>query len=218
MGLTTLLMVMNPRSLLECVTTIGALKGVDRAWLRGYTEHELEVVVTDLVAETDYDRYTIICDDSVVTQHALDLTLDLHDAGHPVTTAYCNLDLGENQGVVNLTRSPLIGDRPTVDSYDLYTLATVQGWHEPVVPTWFSGMSFTTMSRELWLRYPFRTFGGEPGFGSDFALCKRLQDDKIPIVAARDALTVHVKETWNQGDKNPRARVVTGHGSVEWDT
>lgn len=203
-----LLVVLNPRKIEECLAAFDALP-IDRLWIRNMSEYQIQEAWPQVMAEaTGYDRLILASDDGIPRPHALRLVLDALDAGHPVATAYSNLSSTDFR--VNLTKQPT-KDAPSEDAYDLWHFNEVQAHRDPLVPTYFTGMCLTGMSRELWVKYPFQTFWDEPpGSCSDFVLSKRLVNAGVPIVACRDAFVFHVKETWNQADREVRKRLYIG--------
>lgn len=196
----TLLMVMHARQIPECETAISSLKGIDIAWLTGYTESQLVQVIADLIESTDYDRYSVISDDASPSQAALDLVLHLHDE-HPqaVTCGIVNVDEASNLTTYN--PQPLTGTIPALEAYSLtpyYDLLDL-----PPVPlrTYFHGMALATMTRSLWQRFPFGVFGEDSrGWASDFHQCLRLQAASIPILTHKHAFIRHHKAVANQSD------------------
>lgn len=194
-------MVMNPRHIPECIRSIGSLM-VDQAWLSFYPENELPI--NDVVASTSYDRYTLVSDDTVVPQTALDAVLEAHDE-YPdaVVTGYSRL--AEDDERVNLVSEPLRSREPGVDAYSLMTQEMVDAM-PPVFETWFAGYSLTTASRDAWLECP------HPGRGNanDFYQSQLFVDSGRRILAARDGKIEHVKERWNQPDQDPRKALFVG--------
>jgi hypothetical protein len=209
-------MIFHPREIPECMATLRRLP-IDKVWLTGYTEAELEGVVPEVIADAKgYTHVLAESDDGIVPPQALAAVLQLLERGHPVVTGYSNLDQIDFR--VNLTRSPFRElAYAAADDYDLYHLSDVMAWPEPAVPTYFAAYALTGMSREMWLRYPFQTTG--EGWASDWDLSCRLQADGIPIVAAREGFTYHVKEVVGQLDEAPEKRLLVGELEpvVEWD-
>jgi hypothetical protein len=202
-----LLMVMNPRLIDECVRSISALE-VDKAWLIGYTEAQLEEAVPALVSDTDYDRYVIVSDDVVVTPRALEVVVEQGDGRPDVVTGWTNLDTtDEGLRMTSVTSAPFTAYESTAEQYRWTPMReVVRG--AAVRRTWFAGMCLTSMSRDSWLRFPFGTFNGG-GFSSDFDLSWRLQQAGVPVWALRDAGVFHVKECtspWRL-DAEPRKRL-----------
>lgn len=209
-----LLLVLNPRRIPECIEAIEALK-VDKAWLTGYTETQLEEAIPEVLAQTDHDPILVLSDDTVPTQEALDAVLDQWAAENSirptVVTGYCNLDVTSQY--VNVTRRPFTTRHSTVDAYDFYSYAEMGDQHPDIpVRTWFAGMCLTCMSRDLWERFPFQTYQER---SSDFALSLRLQEADIPILAPPKAMVWHVKERWNYLDQAPDRRLVVGEIPAE---
>jgi hypothetical protein len=67
------------------------------------------------------------------------------------------------------------------------------------------------MPRDLWRQFPFGAFGGpSSSWASDFHLSHRLRDAGVPMVAARDGYTEHLKERWLELDRDPRKRLLVG--------
>lgn len=198
------LLIMQPREIPECVNSLRQLR-IPKAWFRGFTESELEPVITEFVAEhTEFTHFVIVCDDGIVTQGALDAVLD-RAPYRPVVSGYCNLDLADNMQLVNLRKPPLAAYGETNTS-TLYRLTEVFGNDE--VPTSFVGFSLTCMTRDLWQRFPFQAMGGPPGNSSDWALSSRLWNAGVPMVGAGGAFQLHVKERWNAADTNWAKRLV----------
>lgn len=205
---TDLLVVLNPRKIPECMAAIKGLD-IDLVYLRNMTEAQIAINWGAYIERySKYNRWILVGDDCIPRQHALDAVLAIHDAGHPVVTGWSNLSAEDWRS--NLTKSPLIGDHPTTGAYDLYTCEEVFGWRDPIVPTSLTGFTLACATREFWAAYPFAVYGGHPGYGSDFHFSKRLEYDNIPIVAAREGFCYHVKERWNQGDRDERKRLYIG--------
>lgn len=199
-----LLLVLNPRRIPECIEAIEALT-IDKAWLTGYTEPELQHAIPDLLDTVDHDPVLVLSDDTVPTQQALDVVLAQHEASNhkrpAVATGFCNLDVTSQY--VNLTRAPFRHRHSTEDNYDFFTHAeTVR-----TLRSWFTGMCLTCMSRDLWDRFPFQTYQGR---SSDFMLSLRLQDENVPIFAPSKGMVWHVKERWNYLDQAPDKRLILG--------
>lgn len=204
----SLTVVMNPRRIPECIAGFESLT-TDVAWVTGYAVIELPPIINGLIADTDYDAYTICADDCIVSQDALDAVLALTEAGAPAATGWCRLD--RTHPLVNLTRTPLRGAAPSESSYDFYTAEEVEGWPEPSLPTGFMGMALTTMPRQMWERFPFACFSHRgQGWATDFNLSARLRDAEVPMVAAREGFIDHVKEKWLRGDQAPEKRILVG--------
>lgn len=214
----TLLLIMNPRTIAECLYSMRHLDGVDRAWMQGYCEHGLVDVIAGIVGDTDYDRYAIIADDAVVSQRALDAVLE-HHATMPdgAVSGWSNVDASSD--LSNVMTSDLVAKVPrSTHDYDLLTIDEVRAAPAPFRAR-FSGLALHVMSRELWQRYPFAVFGGSPGWASDYHLSRRLQEDDVPLVVHPRGEVHHVKETWNRMDDDPRKKLQVGarHERVVYD-
>jgi hypothetical protein len=209
-----LLMVMNPRTIPQCMEALEALK-IDKVWLKNWTERELVTVIADIVANSDYDTIGLVSDDTIPSQASLDLVLDAFEPT-AVYTGYCNLD--EGRAEVNLSVAPLlVKDVATVDCYSFPTRQEVDD-SEGLYRSYFTGFAFTFMSREMWLKYPFDCIG-DPGYQSDYRLCVRLQQDEVPIFAPPGAFMTHLR--LNESTKHLEGGTVIvgeGRGRVVWDT
>jgi hypothetical protein len=204
----TLLLIMNPRSIPECIDAIRDLRGIDKAWLSYYTELELEQIIPTLIDQLDYRRISIISDDTTPTQAALDEVLELHDAlDEPDNASACGwVNIDASCGLSTFHPQPLRGTGP---SRDTYRFATLDDAHKisNVQRTYFHAMTFHTMTRELWQRYPFATYNG---CASDLHQCVRLQADNVPIYTTRNAYVAHVKEIRDQLDTAHHKRLLIG--------
>jgi len=200
------LVILNARNLVQFHGAVSELD-TPKLWLTGYTEAELADGVFDsAISDTPYDFYVVVSDDAIVRQHALSGVLEALEEGAPVATGYSQRT--HSDWVVNVTSGPLRTKHPSAESYDFRLYKEVVSWPEPLVPTWFTGMSLTGMSREMWQKYPFGCFtnGQESGYASDFHLSRRLQDHKVPIVAVREAFCYHWRTEW-QHTNNPEDEV-----------
>ena len=208
-----LLLVCNPRNIVECVDSIRRLP-VDQAWLTGYREHDLVDIIDGVVREHDEYTHILACsDDAVIPAFALHAVLCALEDEHPVVTGYSNLDAEDMR--VNLTRRPFTNTHTsTMEDYDLYHLSDVLGWPGDIIPTFFAGYALTGMNRDTWMRYGYRS----DGVPSDFNLACRLQSDSVPVVACKQAFMWHVKEKINLPDREHRKRLLIGEvePTVSW--
>lgn len=202
----TLLVILNPRAIPECIDALRDLRGVDKAWLSYYNEQQLETIFPQLINELEYRRIVTISDDTTPTQTALDQVLDLADE-YPdaVATGWCNLDAVSDRCTFNPL--PLRNSSgPTLDAYSFTSTETARALTEPA-RTYFHGFALATMSRDLWKRYPFASYNGH---ASDYHQCVRLQADNVPIYTIGAAEVHHVKETANRLDQAHDKRLLIG--------
>lgn len=195
-----LLVVLNPRTIRECVSAFNELD-IDRLWIRNMTEKQIQDAWPAILDRaSNHDRVFVVSDDVIVRPQALEAVRTLEGE---VVTGYCNLSSDDFR--VNLTKQPLRTEFPTIEAYDFYSLAEVMEHPAETVPTWFAGMCLTGMSVELWEEFPFQVTSS--GAQTDFSLSKRLEAAGIPIAAAREGFCWHVKEQWNRLDREPRKRL-----------
>lgn len=221
MNVNPLLFVMFPRRIQRCVGALNALD-IDKVYLSCMWQAEIAPEIARIVREHDeYTHFLIISDDGAPEQQALDRVLWGLDAGFPVVTGYCNLD--EKSPLVNLTSRPFaIKDRPVWSDYAWMGRAEVEAYPGDYITTHFAGLALTGMSREMWLRYPFAviTKPDDPrGYGSDWYLCRRLQDDGVSIVAPVGAFMEHLKEdSMTQAVTDRERRLLIGKlpPEVQW--
>lgn len=210
-----LLLVMNPRRIDVSIRAIRSLQ-IDKVWLQNYTEHDLERVIPSVLAACDHDPIGIISDDSLPTNDALRLILDAYEPSS-VYTGYCNVDT--HTDVVNLSVAPLvIQHEATTDCYTMPTRQHIEEAASALVRTWFAGFALTFMARRLWDAYPFDALG-EPGVQSDYALCRRLQADEVPIWAVRGAFIEHLRGPDMTTNAIDGGRLLVGAepGRVVWE-
>jgi hypothetical protein len=206
-----LLMVMNPRTIPQCMKAINALD-IPKVFLKNWSERQLVDVIADVVESADFDTIGLLSDDTVPPQSSLDLVLDAFEPS-AVYTGYCNID--ELDGNVNLSSKPLrIQEQAGADCYTFPTREHVEKG-KGLFRSYFTGFAFTFMSRDMWLQYPFDCVG-DPGYQSDYRLSVRLQQDGVPIWAPRGAFMEHLRR--GQSTQHlTGGKVVIGNGSVVWD-
>lgn len=194
---------------------------IAKLWLSGYTENELagngqDSVFAWALDNSDFDHYIVVSDDALVRQPCLDAVTRALDEGCEVATGYSQRS--HTDMTVNVTDGPLRDSRPTVEAYTFRQLREVISWPEPLVPTWFAGMSCTGMSAEMWRKFPFGCFtdidsAGEPldrGYASDFHLSRRLQDARVPVYCVREAFCYHWRNEWQHTNHPDDDRVLVG--------
>lgn len=213
--MTDALVILNPRDIPEVKDAIADLD-IPKLWLTGYTERELAASVFDYaLRETSFDRYLVVSDDIIIRRPALDAVLQALDDGIEVATGYSQRS--HTDWTVNVTAGPLRDSRPTVGAYDFRQYREIISWPEPLVPTWFAGMSITGMSREMWQRFPFGCFtdgDSDAGYASDFHLSRRLQDERVPVYAVREAFAYHWRHEWAHTNHPDDAPLLIGQVSA----
>ena len=207
-----LLVILNPRNIEACMDAFAELH-IDKAYVRGYTEAEIAADAWDRVMAMKWaDPISIVSDDTIVTQRAVSTVLALHSM-YPrwCVTGWC--PLAEGHDLCNLSRNKLPEGPPNEGSYDFLTCDEARADRGgQLISSSFAGMALTTMSRELWERFPFDVYGGQNGWGfaSDYHLSYRLQQAGVSIVSHRDAEIRHVKKTWNEPDPTPGRELLVG--------
>ncbi len=198
------LVIMNARNIPETLDSIDQLN-IPKLYMQGFTEHGIMTTAFPAVLEHGYDWYWLVSDDVIVRQQALDAVRAVRDTGrHPVVTGYSQFS--HKDWTVNLTSQPLRGLEPSVSSYTFRTFAECVSYPDPIIPTWFTGMSLTGMSSNLWRDFPFMV-DFDPGWASDFHLSRRLQQDGVPIVAAREGFVYHWRHHGLYGKDQRDAKV-----------
>ena len=209
------LMIMNPREIPECLQAFRALK-VPKVWFKGFWQVQLETVVNEWIAGTDYDNYIMASDDLLPTQAALD-EVRRGLASHEVFTGWCRFSPGSPRGALIINDG---GPGPAfdlmfrlyhitgmtihnrLDYFKLRRFASVSDiMKQPdEFPTAHVPFAFTGMRRRLWLEYPYRCehSGRRPhGSSSDYMLSKRLRRDGVPMWAGRAAYFEHLRSLRN---------------------
>lgn len=213
--MSTAVMILNPRDIPYCMTALASL-GYPTCWASYMREPEAAVKINEQIAETSYDRYTVISDDCEPTREALDMVLALHDQNpEKCATGYCNFD--KYLPYVNLCWNKLRPPPPQMDSYRFLKRAEVVALEDEVLTTSFTGLSFTTMTRDLWLRFPLHctSYGGQ----MDYQLSYELQEAQVPVIAHRDAFVLHHKDKFGvYPDASPEKKLLVDirPPSVSW--
>jgi hypothetical protein len=215
------LMIMNPREIPECLNAFRSLNGVSKAWFKGYTELQLVPVIKKFIDETDYDYYIMSSDDLVPTQKALDAVIGNLHPSFCVTGWSC---VAPNSDIVNIRLKPdkhlnlmyvvawtfgkVIPDfmkhrllNMTKDRVMPNIASKIRNEMPDVFRTYFVGFSFTAMSRELWIKYPFRVYSGAAFWvnkaGSDISLSNRLYNAGVPMYCVKNAEVLHLRSMAN---------------------
>jgi hypothetical protein len=190
------LVVMNGRNCEPALQSIRELSMfVPIIYMKGFTEREIQEEAFPIVLDYDYDWFWLASDDIIIRQHALRAVRKLASK-HAVVTGYSQRS--HSEWTVNLTSQPIRGtfdSSPQPDDYTFREYKDVVSWPSEEIPTWFTGMSLTGMSKVMWQQFPFECIG-DPGWCSDFSISHRLQTAQVPIVGARDAFCYHWRNDW----------------------
>lgn len=204
-------LVMNARTIPECLDSYHELP-CDYVLMTGYTEGELVRVMATIVENTAYDHYIVTSDDVVNERNAFAaVEHELAERGR--TTGYCRITPYTKW--VNVVRSPLHGEPPATLRYNWYSLFDVNRGAK-VRTTYFFGLCFSGMTRELWQKFPFGAYRGGP-FGwimSDYHLSYRLQKAGYDLTFNTGARFVHLSHHADYliGQAKPRCTLYTPEG------
>jgi hypothetical protein len=170
--------------------------GIDKLWIYGHTEYELAQAVHAFLSEHDeYSHATLMPDDAIVSQQALDRVLDTA-AAHPdaAVGGWSNCDFTHRYA--NIGTTPLLQSEPrSMSDYGHLLSIDEIAEREHPFPASFCGHTLFTMPRALWLDDATRLqpLGAAPGWGSDYSQCKRLQDAGIALYVDPLAFAGHLK-------------------------
>lgn len=205
----SLLIVLNPRTIPACMTQF-RWAPLDVAYIRGMGEADAIRATSQLIERGGYDRYLIVADDVIVTDTAIRAVVRASRMNPThIVTGYCNLDTSSSY--VNLTRRPLIGDSPDPAAYDFYCRDELPT--NGTIRSGFAGLALTTITRHTAAQLlPLGWYG--TGWASDFHLSKRCERLGVPIIAPTGGFVWHVKERWNEPDKDPAKQLRLGNPHV----
>jgi hypothetical protein len=213
-----LLVILNPRNIPECMSAFAALH-IDKAYVSNYTEAAIaQHAWADLLNRAPWaDPLIVVSDDTIVTQRAVSTVVALAATWPGLcVTGWCPLATGHD--LCNLSDNRLPPGPPQADCYKFLRCDDARAERRDLISTSFTGMALTTMSRDLWQRFPFGVYGAEhggPGFASDYHLSYRLQQAGVPIISHRDAEIDHVKAQWNESDRTPGRELLIGRAAPQ---
>jgi len=210
------LAILNPRAIRECMESLQAIP-TDKVWVERFTEPQLEDIWPGLVGEAKQRGYThmsVQCDDTITPVESWRaLTRNVEAA--PVVTGWCNLQThGDSRA--NVSDEPLGTSGPREENYAFPTAWDVlTGPH--LRRTYFAGLCLTTMSVEMWAKYPLAPCAG--GYGTDYHLACRLQTDDVKILCVRQAFAQHVKDAFSAPDHTPGRELLIGMqpARIRWE-
>ena len=204
------LIVMHAREIEPCMAAFHELD-IPKIWMTGYTERGIANIAFTEALKHDFDWFWVASDDIIIRQPALDAVRRIRDTGdHAVVTGYSQGS--HTDWTVNLTSEPL-RPGPLETAYVFRQYSECVSHPDPVIPTWFTGMTMTGMSKHMWYRFPFDCFS-DPGYASDFHISTRLQEAGVPIVAAREGFAYHWRHNRIWGDERDGTCTLLGQRSV----
>lgn len=205
------LMIMHAREIPEAMSAFRELD-MSKAWFKGYTEEQLEHEITEFIKRTSYQYYFMCSDDMEPTKEVARLLCE-QIPQYQILTGYCNMTPGSEK--VNIRFKPFVGSYPffvathaipplakLLERYKIQTFpnrSEVMAQPE-VFRTYFMGYAFTGMERSLWLQYPPRPWKNHltgKSFGSDYLICRQLNERDIPMWCHRDAFVYHLNSMEN---------------------
>ncbi len=199
--MTSCLMVMHPREIKEVMNSIDQFD-MPKVWFRGYNSLEIGPVMNKFVEETNYDNYIITSDDLILFPEAMRIIVDF-PVEYPVVSGYCNMFVGsEHVGLCSKPLTMVNGICPQESDYELMTQEEVDNMPTDIFETYFLGYSLTRLSRELWIKYPFKKYiirsgrnftGNLKGVSSDHHISMRLIQAGIKMYTHKQAFVYHLK-------------------------
>lgn len=191
-----LLVIWTARRIPTCHMHFQRLTGVDKLWIYGHTEFELAAALPEfMAAHPEYTHATLMPDDGIVSQQALDSVLHTartHD--RQAVGGWSNCDFTHHYSNIGLTE--LVAPQPASMS-DYGHLLGIDEIAEREHPfrAQFCGHTLFTMPRDLWLHdaTKLKPFSPDPGWASDYAQCKRLRAAGIELWVDPLAFVGHLK-------------------------
>jgi hypothetical protein len=205
----SLLIVLNPRRIPDCVKPLKTLP-IDVAYVQGMALPAALRMSTRIIERGGYKRYILTSDDVIVTPDAVRAVVSASRMNpDKLITGYCNLDT--DSPLVNITKRPLAGDIPAVEAYDFYRRDELP--QRGLIRTGFAGLGLTCLSETIVGRLlPLGWFG--TGWSADFHLSKKCEREGIAIAAPVGGFVWHVKERWNEHDRDPEKQLHIGEPKV----
>jgi len=196
------LMVLKASHLYPVVDSIERID-METAWFSGYTETELAITLNSFISDTDYDYYWLTSHDLVLHQEGVDCLVEiLENDPSCVATGYCNVSL--DNPLSTITRAPIDQPEPSLESYGFLTNQSVQKLEDDIIRTYFASWSMSGMTRDMWLKYPYKTMGSGDRTDLNFSM-RFCQEESNKIFSHKKASFLHLK---------PTAGLSMGPGSV----
>lgn len=172
------LVVTKVRELNEVSEVLDSIDFVDKVYFIGYTEMQLRDVLNPFLKKGEYDYYIFCADDIVFEPELLKKMIDELEK-FDVLTGYCRLRPNDNR--LNITRTRLLGDVPTVTGYNFYRMSDIELMKKRGVKygrTYFVGFSLSAFNRRLFSKVSYGAYKGGrfDGWGSDFYISKQLNN------------------------------------------
>jgi hypothetical protein len=175
-----------------------ALTGIDKLWIYGHTECELAAALhTFLEQHPQYTHATLMPDDGIVSQQALDSVLRLAaelDNKPTAVGGWSNCDFTHHYTNIGVT--PITEPQPkSMQDYGHLLGIDELAEREHPFRAQFCGHTLFTMPRELWLDDATRLLpiAPEPGWASDYNQCRRLAEAGIELWVDPLAFAGHLK-------------------------
>jgi hypothetical protein len=211
-------MILHCREIPQCIASYKRLP-IDVAYITGYYEIELEEAIENFVKQTRYKNYLTLSDDVIANEQALKKVLHGLDS-YDVVTGYCNIHK-DTPYIVNTCTKRLWAARPlSGNDYPFISRTEADNNPEKYFRVYFVGACFTGMRHDYWLEYPVRPFPDGVGWGFDYIQSYALQENDVPMYAARGSFCQHLggnlslKPTLN-GKVEKHIRLVEYNGEQE---
>ena len=184
------LIILHCREIPECLDSYKKLP-IDKAYLTAFWENEWAEAITNFINATDYSDYLVISDDVIAEPVALQRVLQ-GLIEHEIVTGYCNIHR-DTPNIVNTGIKRLPNAIPlSVSDYPFISRQEADYNLEEYFRASFIGLVFTGMRRQLLLDYQLKAYPQGMGWGSDYLLSYRLQEDGQQMYAARGAFCQHL--------------------------
>jgi hypothetical protein len=172
------------------------LTGIPKLWIYGHTEYELADAVPAFLAEhPEYTHATLMPDDGIVSQQALDSVLKTaRQYDRSAVGGWSNCDFTRHYTNIGLTK--LVAPVPkSMSDYGHLLSIDELGERETPFRAQFCGHTLLTMPSDLWLHEKTRLqpIPPAPGYASDYNQCKRLSEAGIELFVDPLAFVAHLK-------------------------
>lgn len=217
MDFNPVLLNMQPRYIQVALNSVKNSVSFPKVLFRGYTEPDVMEKINKFIEDSDYSHYIIHGDDCILPAQAVNTIIDYAKKGSAtdVFTGWMNMCLEaapknthQDGTLISNWDEWVLGKESTVcldplpplrhsfkpEAFEYPKRETVTSMFKrpkELIQTSIACFAFTCASREIFLKYPLRTYPN--GKASDHEFSVQLQKDGIPIWTHPDAFIKHLK-------------------------
>ena len=204
-------LIMQPREIVESINSLKENVNIPKVWFRAFTEEQVMYEMNCFIENTKYSHYIINGDDVIVYKDSMDVILKYAQMDeYEVVTGWMNMhleqwsDRGEIDERLSKDSTVQFGNFPAPKDINgpqrneypsKMTVEDILNSPKEMMQTSMASFAMSCARKELFMRFPLQTHLN--GVSSDHHFSYRLQKAGIKVWTHPDAFIKHLRRGWS---------------------